>query len=290
MNTLELAKYVRELGSLPDGRFDPDEIIGLADGEMTDVYNQILTVRSDYMVETVNLTGTQFRIPSRAIGQKCRDITAKQGDNLITVPRIDQSDLSMDPVGYYYKGNMIIMNNVLSQLAGATYLVSYYARPGMLVNVSSSVQCTSVSSTGSSWSGAPMTGTKYDVIKGTSGYETMSASLGVVTGTQVGTSWPYTNTITTVIDGLEVGDYLSAPNTSPIPQLPEEFHTVLGSLTIARCLDSIGDEAGFNRAAVQAKKQLDSCINLIAERDDGHPEKFRLDTNSPWVYNNRRWR
>lgn len=290
MNTLELVEYVRELGSLPDGRFSDDELIRLADGEITDIYNQIISVRSDYMVETVNLTGSQFRIPSRAVGQKVRDITAKQGENMVNIPRVDLSDLSMDPVGYYYKGNMVIMNNVFAQLPQATYEVSYYARPGMLVNVSSSVQCTAVSATGSSWSGAPLTGTSYDVIKGTSGYETMSASLSVTTGTQVGTSYPYTNTVSTVIGGLEVGDWLSVPNTSPIPQFPEEFHTALASLVVARALDSIGDNEGFARATAQAKKQLDSCINMIAERDDGQPEKFRLDTYSPWIYNARRWR
>ena len=290
MNTLELVSYVRELGSLPDGRFSDDELIRLADGEITDVYMQIVQSRQDFMVETVEQSGTQFRIPPRAIGQKVRDITAKQGTNMINIPRVDLSDLSMDPVGYYYKGNNVIMNNVYLQLPGAMFEVSYYARPGTLCNVSSSVVCSSVSATGSSWSGATLTGSRYDVIKGTSGFETMSASLSVTTGTQVGSAYPYTNTISTVIGGLEVGDYLSAINTSPVPQLPDEFHTVLATLTIARALDSIGDNEGFARATAQAKKQLDSCIALIGERDDGQPEKFRLDTFSPWVYNNRRWR
>lgn len=290
MDNTGLVTYVQELGSLPDGRFTPEDILLLADGEITDLYMKIIDVRNDYMVEVVQLTGTQFRIPARAIGQKVRDITAQQGKDYINIPRIDASDLSMSPVGYYYRNNMVIMNNIYEQLPGAIFNVAYYARPGQLVNVSQSAICTSVSATGSSWSGCQLTASKYDVIKGTSGFETMSASLSVTTGTQQGTSWPYTNTISTVIQGVEVGDYLAAVNTSPVPQLPDEFHTVLGTLTIARCLDSIGDEAGFQRAAGQATKQLNSCINLISERDDGEPEKLRLDSYSPWVYNNRRWR
>ena len=290
MNTLELVQYVRELGSLPDGRFSDDELIRLANGEISDLYMQIIQSRQDFMIETVTTSGTQFRIPSRAVGQKIRDITAKLGTKMIGIPRVDLSDLSMDPVGYYYKGNNVIMNNVYTQIPGCTYEVSYYARPGVLCNVSSSVICTSVSSTGSSWSGATITGSKYDFIKGTSGYETISASLSVVTGTQTGSAFPYTNTISTVIGGIEVGDWMSAVNTSPVPQLPDEFHDVLGTLTIARALDSIGDNEGFARATAQGKKQTDSCISLIGERDDGTPEKFRLDVFSPWVAGGRRWR
>ena len=288
MNTLELVDYVRELGSLPDGRFSDSQIIGLADGEITDLYMQILSVRSDYMVETVPMSGTSFRIPPRAIGQKVRNIVAKLGTKYINIARINQDDLPVEAMGYYYKNNTVFFNKVHDQLPGVTFDVSYYARPGTLVSISSSARCIAASSTGSVWSGAPLTGSAYDVVKGTSGFETLSASLAVSASVS-GASWPYTSTVATVIPGLEVADWLSAPNTSPVPQLPDEFHTVLATVTISRCLDSIGDNEGFARAKNQAKQQLDTAIATIAERDDGSPEKLRLETFSPWVYTRRNY-
>lgn len=288
MNTLELVYYVRELGSLPDGRFSDNQIISLADGEITDLYMQILSVRSDYMVETVPMSGTSFRIPPRAIGQKVRNIVAKLGTKFINIARINQDDLPVEAMGYYYKNNSVFFNKVQDQLPGVTFDVSYYARPGSLVNVSSSAQCTAVSATGSVWSGAPVSGSTYDVIKGSSGFETLSASLAV-SASIAGASWPYTSTVTVAIPGLEVADWLSALNTSPVPQLPDEFHTVLASLTISSCLDSIGDNEGYARAQATIKKQIDTAIATIAERDDGAPEKLRIDQFSPWVYTRRNY-
>jgi len=297
MTADDLVQYVRELGSLPDGRFSPAEILSFADNEVLNVAKDIISVRQDFLVETQSFTigsnTTGFRIPPRALGGKLRDLMLQlqpgnyqNPGNYVSVPRVDMSDRASNPVGYFYQGNQVVMWNVSPAIASNTaqILASYYARPGKLISTGSALLVTAVGATSVTGTGANLTGqVLLDIIKGSPGFENVSFN-------QSG----YTTTATTVagivatdIVNVAVGDWVCASGYSPVIQLPQEFHQVLAQRTIVKALDSIGDDAGFQRAQAKAGEMQEAALALIAERDDGTPEKMRMDVYSPWIRNNR---
>lgn len=305
MNSADLVQYVRELGSLPDGRFSDAEILSFADNETLQVAKDIISTRQDFLVEgtTVNLnsSGGVFRVPARALGGKVRDIVIQvqaggvnTPGNYVAVPRVDISERYSNPIGYFYQGNQVVMWNVIPAInsAGSLVLCSYYARPGKLVPTGSAFQVTQVNGTALTGTGAdPRNFTFSDVIKGTPGFESIAwgqtqAQVDGVTATTVVIN---PSSVFTSGSTVEVGDWISSANTSPVIQLPQEFHQVLAQRTITKCLESIGDNEGFQRAQAKAQEMQSAALDLIAERDDGQPEKLRLDVYSPWVYSNR-WR
>jgi hypothetical protein len=298
MTSEDLVTYVRELGSLPDGRFSPTEILSFANNEQLNVCKDIISVRQDFLVETATVAVTSvsnsFRIPPRALGGKVRDIVIQLNPGsfntpgqYVAVPRIDISDRFANPVGYFYQGNSIVMWNVSPAISSpsAVVLVSYYARPGLLIPTGSALLVTTVDATNGAvtGSGATMVGnTTLDIIKGSPGFESLryNETTYVPAGLTVGS-------IGQDIAGVEVGDWVSPSGYSPVIQLPLEFHQVLAQRTIVKALDSIGDEAGFQRAQAKATEMQGAALELIAERDDGTPEKLRMDVFSPWVRQNR---
>jgi len=304
MNSSELVAYVRELGSLPDGRFSDSEILSFADREVLTIVKDIISTNQDYLLEQILLpVGTSFRVPARALGGKVRDVSVQvqaggtnTPGNYVNVPRIDLSDRYANPIGYYYQGNQVVLWNVVDAIgtSGAQIMVNYYARPGSLVSTGSCLQVTSVtSSTYITGSGAdPRSWTRTDVVKGTPGYESIywNQTQLQISGTSATTAQVLPAAGMGVSgSSIEVGDWLCSTNTAPVVQLPQEFHQVLAQKVIVKCLESIGDNEGFARAQSKAAEMQEAALALISERDDGHPEKFRLDVYSPWVYSNR-WR
>jgi hypothetical protein len=304
MNSSELVSYVRELGSLPEGRFSDSEILGFANQETLTIVKDIISANQDYLVEAQSFgLSASFRVPPRALGGKVRDIVvqmqvggATTPGQYVNIPRVDLSDRYANPIGYYYNGNRVVMWNVINAIGqGASQvLVSYYARPGRLVPTGSALLVTSITGTDVTGTGAdPRTFSKSDLIKGSPGFETIyvGQTQAQLSGASA-TTFVVNPTAEMNISGstIEVGDWLSAADTSPVIQLPQEFHQVLAQRTIVKCLESIGDNEGFSRAQAKAGEMQEAALKLISERDDGHPEKFRLDVYSPWVYANRyRW-
>jgi len=299
MNANELCSYVRELGSLPDGRFSDAELLQFADQETLMITRDVISVRQDFLVEQVSATlpsptTNGYRIPPRAIGGKVRDVVvqsaiggASSPGNYVAVPRIDMSDRYSNPVGYYYTGNFIQFWNVTPAAAGngSVILINYYARPGQLMLTGSALRVTSVDTVNGAitGSGASMTGVlSLDVTKGTTGFEsvlynkTTYTPFGLTVGGMGGD-----------VASVEVGDWVSPSGYSPVPQLPIDFHQILAQRVIVKCLESIGDNEGFQRAQSKATEMQNAALTLIAERDDGTPEKLRLDVFSPWIRNNR---
>lgn len=303
MNSADLVSYVRQLGSIPDGRFSDGEILGFANQETLTIVKDIISANQDYLVEvSSSVIAASIRVPTRALGGKVRDIVVQMiaggvtsPGQYVNVPRVDLSDRFANPIGYYYNGNQIMMWNVVNAIGstGAYILCSYYARPGQLIPTGSAFQVTEINGTALTGTGAdPRTFVQTDYIKGNPGFETayIAQNQSQLSGTSA-TTVVVNPTATPNFSGtqLEVGDWLSAANTSPVVQLPLEFHQVLAQRVIVKCLESIGDQEGFQRAQSKAQEMQDAALSLITERDDGHPEKFRLDVYSPWVYANR-WR
>lgn len=300
----DLVTYVRELGSLPDGRFSDLEILSFAQNELLTIVKDIISVRQDYLTEQIEIqanAGTfAVRVPARALGGKVRDLVMhtptpnnQNVNNFISIPRCDISERPDNPIGYFYQGNQIILwNTTVAVNSPSTAVnISYYARPGMLVLTGSCGLITNVSGNVLTVSGAnPQSWTSLDIIKGTPGFESIywgqtMTQLSATSSTSVTVS----PTALMGVSGstIEVGDWICSSNTAPMPQIPYDFHQVLAQRTITKCLESIGDEAGFTRAQAKATEMQRAALDLIAERDDGEMEKLRLDIYSPWVINNR---
>jgi hypothetical protein len=75
------------------------------------------------------------------------------------------------------------------------------------------------------------------------------------------------------VDGITVGDYLSAEGFSAIPQVPVEAHAYLAQLTAIKCLEGLGDREGMVAAQEKAELLKENLLVMISQRVDGSVKK-----------------
>ena len=81
-------------------------------------------------------------------------------------------------------------------------------------------------------------------------------------------------TLSTLPDGIAVGDYVSESGKSPIPQIPYEGHHLLAQLVAIKVLEALGDAKGMQLAMSKYDSMLKNFIKLITERVDSSPKKI----------------
>lgn len=296
--TTELLADVRRSGMLPStsttGTADAD-ILAQADKEIAArVVPLVLSVREGFYVRTYNysLTASQsaYRIPARAIAARLRDVLLVFSDgstrNLVRFSperaALQSVTAATCPEGFYLEQNNVVVVPPPASTGAATLRLKYFARPNRLVAVGATTTPTvvSVSSVGGntrithSASGTTFsTSSAYDIVKATPGFE--HALLGV---TPVGSGAGYIDistgdTPSDLSTANNLGDYLSASETSPVIQVPAELHNYVAQRTLARILQSLGDADGMRAAEDDAERMREDALTLISNRVEGEPKK-----------------
>lgn len=71
-----------------------------------------------------------------------------------------------------------------------------------------------------------------------------------------------------------VGDYISFAGECIIPQAPADLHDVLAQRVVMRCLQALGDAAGYQIAQGKLAEMEKYTGNLIDNRSEGEPQKL----------------
>lgn len=280
-----------------DASLTDTDLLSIADEEIAS-YMVPLTMSSqnEYMVASqdfVVTTGlTNYRIPYRAIDGKLRDVIFVDiNGNVWSVPELDPARLDRynrgnGVQGFYIKNNDLVLVPA-PVTVGASLRLSFYLRPNTLVTnttgssgnyaVISAISgntITTAATVPSGWS----TATKFDALKATPGFETRGFDLAasVVSGTTI--------TFTAAPDQyLAVGDYICAAGTTPVPQLPAEFHPVLYQRVAVRMLEYLGDSR-MGSATQELERLTASLIQSISPRVDGEPQLL-VNDRGVWGWN-----
>jgi hypothetical protein len=307
MTAEELITQVRQLAQLadvdsadaanPSAEPDTDEgILAIANREMRGkLLSDVMALREEFFVFKTDFTITQasasYRIPSRAIGAKLRDVVYVDGSNNVKpIPRLPPEDvIDQYRYGFYIQNNSVVLR---SEDNTGVLRMSYFARPGKLVIqnrvatitvISSSTNITVTGDNGHLHPAnpSPPNTLNFDIQKSTSPFEYVAVGKAA--------SHPSAHVFSFaagVPSGTSVGDTLELEDETNFVQLPEEAANVLVYRTAAKVLEAIGDESGLRRLSGSAKEMEQAMTILLSPRVDGKGQKVVNKT----LFGNRWWR
>lgn len=215
---------------------------------------------------------TKIRIPSSALGGILRSITAQVGDNhpfhLKAITR-EERELYQSAHGlvYYIQGNTI--NLVPDQKSLVKITLSYVKKPSRLVFESDARRITSINPQAGSivvTSSAPFikNNTAFDIVSHLYPNEVPLENVGAVSITNNQVVFPS-------IDGVEVGDWLAAPGTTPLAPIQDELIPLLEERVVLRVHQSLNDELGVTMTLGSIASMEASMKILIENRVAADP-------------------
>lgn len=255
----------------------------------------IESVKGEYFVTQVDvpfISGvTTYTLPERATGTKLRDICLVDSQGAeVMLNYINPEDLKSSwayapyQFGFYPKGDQIVL--ILGNLIGSgnyqSVRMKYFRRPnvlcttdnaGQIININTFTKEVTLDFAPPTWT----TATKFDVINALPPFQ---SKVDDQTVTNVA---GFILTFSTLPTTLQIGDWVSENNFSPIPQLPVECHRLLEALTSARILQYTGDPS-FSVLQAQAEAMKKDLIFILNPRIDGSPRKIPIRNRlwGPW--------
>lgn len=295
--TSDLLSSIRRRGSIPtttnaSNVNSTQNLLQLATEELhNSLLPLLMSTREEWYVNTQEqaITANQaaYTIPTRASGVVLRDIKVKNGNTLHSLPRLEREHISTTETGsvegYYLQHNKVILHKTPNATQD-TLVLDYFLRPSQLAAVTDCAQIASidtgantvtVTSVPSSWA----TGDTIDFISKNSPYapHAIDQTVSDLTST--------TFTFASLPDGLAVGDWIAQADYTPIPQIPQEFQSVLAQLVVVRALEALGDREGSKQAFANYQSLRDNALQLITPRNQGE----RKTIPSPWRRTSRRF-
>lgn len=297
--TTGLLANIRRRAMLPaattTGTADAD-LLALANDELwLNVAADILSVREEYGATYTDTTvsGTEYRIPYRALGQSIRLATLRDASGRqfnLTRLRPEQVEnwagSSAAPFAFYVRGGYLVL--VPSATSSLTTLrMDYIARPSELTAVSSDFgTITAINTTTGvvTFSGSLFVSAAIDFVSGKPGFDVMAAEITPASST----ASTVTVATTSLPVGLAVGDYVCVAGKAPVPTIPAEFHPILAIRTAQTVCRSLGDYelvAVLDKQLQEAEK--DAGLTIITPRTPGNPQKAVARVNA--LSGGRRW-
>lgn len=296
----ELLTAVRLRAMLPSTVTAP----GTTDADLLSYANQevssslvglAMSVTEEFFSATTDVTLTAgqavYRIPSRAIGGKLREVWMLYGNSLLHLPRIEPEQLtkfvtnsSGIPAGFVMEAGGIRLVPTPSN-TGMVVRMRYFVAPGALtVDVSlygGIVSATPVSGTnmqftlGAGGSLASFTsGVRYDVIAGRTPYECIAPDASYVGANELTSPGGFPNVQGRTSTSGDPGcDYVAVRGYSPIVQLPAELIPLLIARTAHRIHMALGQFEKADRAEREIAKMEARALQLLTPRVDGSPRK-----------------
>lgn len=272
-NTNDLISSIKIRGSFPTASdlFSNSDYLSILNEEMMNQVTPLLTqINQEYFltysdVNTVSGTSA-YRIPKRAIGSMLRDIQlVDSAGNVQSLPRLFEEDkvsTSQGQLGYYVKGNQIILSPTPANVI--TLRLAYFRRPSKFVLTSACAQIASIDTVlnqvvVSSLPSTMTTATLIDFVQSDSPYDLleMDSAISSFSGTTI--------SFTSLPTDLVVGDYISLAGETCVPMVPEEIINYLVQSALCVCLSSKKDKSvELELQKMQAMKQ--SLISMLSPR------------------------
>jgi hypothetical protein len=288
--TTGLLASIRRRASLPNtataGTADAD-LLAYANEELQlRLTAQIMSLREDYFLthDDRPISGVRYRIPSRAIGGKLAgvyllDAEGNVRDKLERESHSRLEDWGVGAVGnasaIHIEGNTVVLLPSASSTA-TTLRLSYYSRPGELVSAALAIPIASISGGAATVNINSGIGTSgpLDIVKSSPGFEcALTDAVAALDNTDFGTLGQSTITFAS-LEGVAKGDYIAPAGTSPVPQIPLEFHAILAQRAALKALQALGDKAGVDDAKRELAEMEEAIGVLASPRIDSSPQKI----------------
>lgn len=266
---------------------------GCADSDLLALINEelqsfvvplIMDLREEYFVAQKSTTMTvgtaAYRIPSRAVGAKLRDVEiVNSAGSVSSLDRLSQDELweypttSGTPGGFYIQGNNVVV--VPPPNAADSLRQTIYRRPNevKLTTAVGTITAINTSTKVVTCSDVPVaftTSLLYDLVSGSSGFESYGIDLAV-TARVTGASGTVTFTATLPLD-LAIGDHVCIAEQSPVPQIPAEFHPLLSVRVAKKMAQNLGNANRVNILSEEERSMAERIRSTFAPRVDGEPK------------------
>jgi len=285
---------VKRRAAIPENQatFESADFLAFADEEMLlGVVPGIMSLHEDYFLFEIEVPleagKTAYEIPSRAIGNKLRDLQYKPNDSTFIEmtrtsigERFSDDDLLNDIHRYYVKNNKVVVSSAISTGASGSLCFVFYIKPSQMVleeriGVIRGINDLNNGKTEIVVNELPenfSTSILYDVYKAESPSTILEIDMTPLTINTLARSVTF-NTVDIPAE-LRVGDHLAQAGESTIPQIPNEFHAMLEQMIACRVLEAQGDSQGLQNALLKLKQMETAGGTLIDNRVDDSPQKI----------------
>lgn len=282
--TQTLIDQVRILSNIPNNqeKFTNQQILDIANNELVGyILPKLMNVREEFYVteHSYDVIGSnRYRIPSRAVANKLRDVQLQSDSEIYNCARISREDVNIvegrgaveSPYGFYLQGPFFIF---FPALLGVTKILApFFLRPNSLVELSAAAQINAIDRETNSISVASLpstilTGGTVDLVKRNGQYDSMAYDIVVesISGMTVTLSEE-------LPEDLQVGDYLCLAETAPVVQIPEEWYPLFTDRIICRIMQSQGDTEAFKIAQLKMEELELTAQDLVTPRVEGESE------------------
>ena len=230
MNTTELISALKICGSFPTSNdlFSTSDFLVLMNMQLkSDITPMMLKLNEEFFLQTKDFSivaGSTYRIPTRAIGAKMRDLSlVDAAGNVTSIARLFEEDRPNNNSGYYMLRNSIELS---TDITDPTLRMKFFSRPNTLVTTASCGKVVSINSGANTVvvDAAPSTFSVTvlcDFVQNLNPYDLLGLDLALtsVSGTTLGFS--------ALPSGLAVGDWVCLATESPVPMVPDEVHPLL---------------------------------------------------------------
>lgn len=290
----KLVESIKRRASIPESQatFTKSDFLDFATEELRlSLVPIIMTLHEDHLLYEhtvpVEANKQEYVIPSRAVGNKLRDVQWKHSENNFSeMARVSIGNRFNDGNAttttnlrqFYIKNNKVVLVNFSSNVAGSGDLVMvYYIKPSILVQedrvatiagINRNTGVITLSSVPDNFN----TSIKYDMYKVTSPHTILTIDL--TASTLNSTTNSITFAVADIPDELEVGDHISLAGEASIPQVPSDLHPMLAQMVACRVLESIGDNEGLQMAMVKLQQMREATGMIIDNRVEDAPRKI----------------
>lgn len=256
----------------PDGEpaYTPENMIDIFNEEIINtIIPFIASLQQEYFVSysdtSILTTQEEYEIPLKAFGNALYELKMIKGNTVDNLPQISSNDYENYSRGFYLKNNKVVIINP-NNYSGYTIRFFFIARPNTLTLSTNCQQITKITGNiadvadASSWGSAA----RLDIIKQTPNFDTLLSNDAATIAT---------NQITfSSLSGVSVGDWVCSTGETPIPQIPQDFFTMLYQAAAIRVFEMLGDNAGAEAMKSRLESTARSIAKVISNRVTNEPK------------------
>lgn len=283
--TDEFVDKVNLYGAIPDGRYEPSEIIGIAfDQLQSQVVPLILAMNEEYYVrsESQSITaGTaSYDIPYRALGMVLREAKLVLNQDVQDLTRIGPEQVKTTRVGtptsFYLEALSAVLYPTPDTTQGSLKL-SYFQTPATPVLIADAALITAIDRvTGVIAATPPTTWTltnTFDLVTAKNGHDSKALDL---TATAI-TTTSVTFAAASIPISIVVNDYIALAGQAPYMQCPDLCYRFLVQLTVNELLQAMGATAELAAGRETAGALMQGLVKILSSRVVGAPKPFTID-------------
>lgn len=309
LDSKSLIKSIKRRAFIPSSQetFKDVDFLEMATEEINiGLMTQIMEARGDYLVyyKDFSISSThQYEIPSRAHGNKLRDVALIDRNGLVIR---EMSQISLEESSdvdrlistrnniCYLMNNMLIVPN-LEPSSDYKIRMWFYMRPNTLVTNDNGAVISSISSgagdtTVLGFSTLPKkftTQLQLDIVAKASPNKIISYDI-------VPVSIDLTLKTITInnsdLGSINIGDYVTEAGESIVPNLPTEYHPIIAQRVAVACLEAMGDEQNKQSAERKLALMERDALKIVTNRIEGAPKKLRNRRGTLNEAIKRKWR